>query len=554
MGEMLQVKIGESAKAYPVGTSYKDIAREWQAQYQEEIVLVFVDERLQELNSELKADCEIKFVTVEDAMGYRTYQRSLSFLLVKAMHDVGKPALKKVRIHFSVGNGYYCTAEGEQEISESFLIQVKARMKEMVEADLPIQKQSVHTEDAIKIFREQGMTEKEKLFNFRRVSNTNLYELDGFKDYYYGYMLPSTGYLKYFELYKYDEGLVIQMPARKQPKVVPSFTPQEKLFQILKESTRWADIQDIETVGDLNEAVTKGDLGELILVQEAMQERKIAEIAAQIVEKKDKIKFILIAGPSSSGKTTFSHRLSIQLRTNGIVPHPIAVDNYFVDREFTPIDADGKLNFESLEAVDLEMFNRDMQALLKGKEVVIPTFNFKTGIKEFHRQPQTLGKNDMLVIEGIHCLNDKMTYRLNAENKFKIYISALTQVNVDEHNRIPSTDGRMIRRIVRDARTRALPAQATIAMWNSVRRGEDKNIFPYQESADIMFNSALIYELAVLKPYIETALFGIDKSCEEYQEAKRLLKFLDYFVGIGSEKVPKNSLLREFIDGGCFQI
>ena len=309
----------------------------------------------------------------------------------------------------------------------------------------------------------------------------------------------------------------------------------------------------IQTVGDLNEEITKGNIQETILVQEALQEKKIAEIAQMIVERPE-VKFVLIAGPSSSGKTTFSHRLSIQLRANGLVPHPIAVDNYFVEREKTPRDKDGNYNFECLEAIDIEAFNRDLTDLLAGKEVSLPVFNFKLGRREYPGYTKKLGEQDVLVIEGIHCLNDALTYRLPKENKFKIYISALTQLNIDEHNRIPTTDGRLIRRIVRDARTRGTSARQTIAMWPSVRRGEEENIFPYQEEADVMFNSALIYELAVLKLYAEPILFGIEKDCEEYIEAKRLLKFLDYFVGIGSENIPTNSLLREFVGGGCFHI
>jgi uridine kinase len=288
-------------------------------------------------------------------------------------------------------------------------------------------------------------------------------------------------------------------------------------------------------------------------VQEALQEKRIGDIARTIVDKPG-VKFILIAGPSSSGKTTFSHRLSIQLRAHGMTPHPIAVDNYFVEREKTPKDKDGNYNFECLEAIDVEKFNQDMVDLLGGKEVALPTFNFKTGRQEYNTPPKKLGENDVLVIEGIHCLNPKLTESLPDDNKFKIYISALTQLNIDEHNRIPTTDGRLLRRIVRDARTRGASAQRTISMWDSVRRGEEKNIFPYQEEADVMFNSALIYELAVLKPYVEIQLFGIDQDCEEYIEAKRLLKFMDYFVGIGSENVPTNSLLREFIGGGCFKV
>jgi uridine kinase len=309
----------------------------------------------------------------------------------------------------------------------------------------------------------------------------------------------------------------------------------------------------IRTVADLNDEITKGNIQETILVQEALQEKRIGDIARMIADRGN-VKFILIAGPSSSGKTTFSHRLSIQLRAHGMIPHPIAVDNYFVDRENTPRDKDGNYNFECLEAINVEQFNRDLKDLLAGKAVKLPTFNFKTGKQEFLTPPKTLGEQDVLVIEGIHCLNDALTYQLAKENKFKIYISALTQLNIDEHNRIPTTDGRLLRRMVRDARTRGTSARKTISMWESVRRGEEENIFPYQEEADVMFNSALIYELAVLKQYAEPVLFGIEKDCEEYIEAKRLLKFLDYFVGIGSEHVPANSLLKEFIGGGCFYI
>ena len=309
----------------------------------------------------------------------------------------------------------------------------------------------------------------------------------------------------------------------------------------------------IETVGALNDKITKGNVQEIVLVQEALQEKKIAEIAATIVARPE-VKFVLIAGPSSSGKTTFSHRLSIQLRACGLTPHPIAVDNYFVERENNPKDENGEYDFECLEAVDVELFNRQLTELLEGKEVVIPRFNFLTGKKEYGGEAKKLGENDVLVIEGIHCLNPKLTQSLPDENKFKIYISALTQLNIDEHNRIPTTDGRLLRRIVRDARTRGASAARTIGMWQSVRRGEEKNIFPYQEEADVMFNSALIYELAVLKPYVEAQLFGIDRNAPEYMEAKRLLKFLDYFVGIGTENVPTNSLLREFVGGGCFDV
>ena len=552
--EMYNVQIGDEIRQYESGTTYRQIAEEWQEQYENDIVLVFVNGRLQELFKTLKEDCIIRFETTGDPIGHKTYKRSMSLMLVKAIYDVAEvDTIKKVRIHYSVSKGYYCTIEGNVNLNQEFLARVEARMQEMVSVDMPINKRTIHTSEAIALFGQHGMYDKERLFRYRRVSKVNIYSMNEFEDYYYGYMVPSAGYLKYFKLFLYDEGFVIQMPEQSAPKVVPPFEPQNKLFQVLKESTKWGDMQGIETVGALNDKITKSDVHETVLVQEALQEKKIAEIAAQIA-KRPELKFILIAGPSSSGKTTFSHRLYIQLRANGLVPHPIAVDNYFVEREENPRDETGAYDYECLEAVDVKLFNQQLQDLLAGKEVVIPNFNFVTGHKEYGTKTKKLGPNDVLVIEGIHCLNPKLTEHLPDENKFRIYISALTQLNIDEHNRIPTTDGRLLRRIVRDARTRGASAQKTINMWPSVRRGEERNIFPYQEEADVMFNSALIYELAVLKIYVEPLLFGISPDVPEYQEAKRLLKFLDYFVGIGSENVPTNSLLREFIGGGCFHV
>ncbi|OUN33623.1 nucleoside kinase [Lachnoclostridium sp. An76] len=549
------VCINGETREYDAGTSYQDIAEEFQPRYEHQIVLAFVDgNHLRELRKRVERDCEIAFITTGDPIGHEAYKRSMCFLLVKAVHDVaGHDRIERVRIHFSVDKGYYCTVEGGVELTEGFLEKVSARMRELSAEKIAIGKRSVHTYDAVEMFHRHGMYDKERLFEYRRVSKVNIYSINEFEDYYYGYMVPDAGCLKYFSLHLYDEGFVIQMPTREKPEEVPRFQPSPKLFQVLKESVLWGDCQDIETVGALNDMITKNDMREVVLVQEAHQERQIGEIAKKIAEKGN-VKFVLIAGPSSSGKTTFSHRLSIQLRVNGMKPHPIAVDNYFVDREYTPKDKDGNYNFECLEAIDIAKFNEDMKALLEGKEVYLPVFDFKTGKRKYENRPKKLGPHDILVIEGIHCLNPKLTELMDDENKFKIYISALTQLNIDEHNRIPSTDGRLIRRIVRDARTRGASATKTIAMWSSVRRGEEENIFPFQEQADVMFNSSLLYELAVLKQYVEPLLFGVDKDSQEYLEAKRLLKFFDYFVGIGSEYIPTNSLLREFIGGGCFHV
>lgn len=553
--KMYQVEADGEMRKYPEGTTYREIAADFQKNHENDIVLVFVNGKLQELHKMLKQDCRMVFETTGDDIGHKTYKRSMCLMLVKAIYDAaGHKGIRKVRIHYSMGDGYYCTLDADFPLNQTFLDAVSQEMRSMVEKDMPVQKHTIHTDEAVALFRRHGMHDKERLFEYRRVSRVNIYTMNEFEDYYYGYMVPSAGYLRYFALYLYDEGFVIQMPSQGSPRALEPFRPQNKLFQVMKESTKWGDMQGIETVGALNDRITKGgDMREVVLVQEALQEKKIAQIAEKIAGEKE-VKFVLIAGPSSSGKTTFSHRLSIQLRAAGMVPHPISVDNFFVEREENPRDENGEYNFECLEAVDVALFNDQMNRLLRGEEVVLPTFNFKTGHKEFMGKPKKLGAEDVLVIEGIHCLNPKMTMSLPDKNKFRIYISALTQLNIDEHNRIPTTDGRLIRRLVRDARTRGSSARRTISMWPSVRKGEEENIFPYQEEADVMFNSALIYELAVLKQYVEPLLFGIDRDCREYLEAKRLLKFLDYFVGIESTLVPANSLLREFIGGGCFQL
>ena len=552
---MCRVTIDGETRLYAEGTAYQEIAEEYQPRYEHQIVLVFVGKyRLRELRKCVEEDCELRFVTTGDPIGHATYKRSMCLLLVKAVHDVaGHDKLERVRLHFSVDKGYYCTVEGDVELTQDFLGKVEARMREISSENVPIDKRSIHTDSAVELFHRHGMYDKERLFEYRRVSKVNIYSINEFEDYYYGYMVPDTGCLKYFSVHLYDEGFVIQKPTRENPEEVPEFKPSPKLFHVLKESVLWGDGQNIETVGALNDMITKGDMREVVLVQEAHQERQIGEIAKQIADKGN-VRFVLVAGPSSSGKTTFSHRLSIQLRVNGLSPHPIAVDNYFVDREHTPRDKDGNYDFECLGAIDIKQFNEDMSRLIRGEEVRLPIFDFKTGKRQYENHPKRLGEKDILVIEGIHCLNPKLTEMMDDENKFKIYISALTQLNIDEHNRIPTTDGRLIRRLVRDARTRGASAARTISMWPSVRRGEEENIFPYQEQADVMFNSSLLYELAVLKQYVEPLLFGVDKESEEYLEAKRLLKFFDYFVGIGSEYVPTNSLLREFIGGGCFNV
>lgn len=547
---MLKMTINGQTKDYPEGTMLKAIAEEYQPQYKDDIVLVKVNGKLYELMKEIPEEGEVEIITTGQEIGIQTYRRSVLFLAVKSIYDVAEHRLEKVTVNFSVSKGLYIEVSG-QTVDKEFVAKVDRRMRELVDAKKPIKKRSVSAEKAIETFGRHGMADKEKLFKYRRSSRVNIYSINEFEDYFYGYMLPDTGYLKYFELHQFDEGLVLQMPVRTASRVVPPFEPSIKVFETLKESARWGEKLGINTVGDLNERIVTEGLTELILIQEALMEKRLGDIAAMIAADRQK-KIVMLAGPSSSGKTTTSHRLSIQLKTLGLNPHPIAVDNYFVDRDHTPKDEDGNYNFECLECVDLELFNRDMTALLSGERVELPVFNFKTGYREYKGDYLQLGPDDILVIEGIHCLNDKLSYSLPMESKFKIYLSALTQLNVDEHNRISTTDGRLVRRIVRDARTRGADAQKTISMWPSVRRGEEENIFPYQETADVVLNTALIYELAVLKPYAEPLLFAVPRDCPEYQEAKRLLKFFDYFLVAHADDIPKNSILREFIGGSCF--
>lgn len=543
--------LGEQ-KEYADGTTFEEIAKEYQNQYHNTIALVTENGKIRELHKKVSKDAELNFITLSSPIGHKAYERSAIMLLVKAAHDVLGDKVR-IKVEFSIGKGVYCAVIGEEKLTEEDVKNIYNRMNELVAADIPIIKKPYHVAEAIEIFEKQGMVDKVKLFKYRRSSYVNVYSLDGYKDYYYGYMLPSTGYMKYFQVFSYENGLLLLLPDKTCPTQLEVFEPREKLFHTLEDANTWGENLGIGTVGDLNTQICEGRLSDVILVQEALQERRIAEIAQEIVNRKG-VKFVMIAGPSSSGKTSFSHRLSIQLQTHGLKPHPIAVDDYFVEREKTPRDENGDYNFECLEAIDVEQFNQDMCRLLAGERVELPVFNFKTGHREYNGNFKQLGPEDILVIEGIHGLNDKMSYALPVDSKFKIYISALTSLNVDGHNRIPTTDGRLLRRMVRDARTRGASATRTLQMWPSVRRGEEENIFPHQESADVMFNSALIYELAVLKPYAEPLLYSVKQGDPEYYEAQRLLKFLGYFLSVPTDIIPNNSLIREFCGGSCFNV
>lgn len=551
---MVKVKVDSVEKEYTNGTTLYEITKDFRQNYPYDIVLAECDGVLCELSKRVTEDCEVKFITTASKMGIECYRRSMTFMMMKAFYKIcSNEDIEKISVHYSISKGYYCSIYGNVNVTQKLLDNVEVQMRGLVEKDVLITKESVPTDEAIKIFGKLGMYDKENLFKYRRASRVNIYHMGGFDDYYYGYMTYSTSVLKYFKLIKYDNGFVLQMPVKEAPTVVPEFKPQEKVFAVLKEATEWGEMMDVPTIGAVNDKVTDGTIGDIMLVQEALQEKKIADIASAIAKKKG-VKFVMIAGPSSSGKTSFSHRLSIQLMAQGLKPHPIPVDNFFKNRTETPLDEEGKLDYEVIGALDVKLFNDVMEQLLKGERVEMPEFNFITGKREYNKNYLQLNDDDILVIEGIHCLNDKMSYSLPNDSKFKIYVSALTPLNVDEHNRIPTTDLRLLRRIVRDARTRGTSAAATIEMWHRVRRGEENNIFPYQECADAIFNSALVYELAVLKQYAEPALFSVPKDSPEYFEAKRLLKFLDYVVGTSNENVANNSLLREFTGGSCFHV
>ena len=552
--QSFQVTVNGKSREYPVGITFGEVASVYQKDYSYPIALAVRNGKIKELFKKVDQDCTVEFLTLADDTGHKTYNRTATIILMKAINDVvGADKIEKIKMEFAIGNGYYCAKKGDFAFTDEIVGKIKAKMQEYIDKDYCIIKKSMPIDEANALFAQQKMSDKVSLFRYRGSSSVNVYNLDGYYDYYYGYMLPSTGYVRWFDLQRYENGIVLILPNRSNPTTLEAFKPFPKLFKSMEISVDWGEKLGVDTVSDLNDEIRKGRFNELVLVQDALQECRISEIASEIVSRGG-IKFVMIAGPSSSGKTTFSHRLSVQLRTHGLTPHPIAADDYFVDRENTPKQPNGDYDFECLEAIDTQKFNDDMCALLAGERVELPTFNFVTGKREYRGNFKQLGPDDILVIEGIHGLNDKMSYALPADSKYKIYISALTTLNIDEHNRIPTTDGRLLRRLVRDARTRGATAKRTVQMWPSVRKGETENIFPFQESADAMFNSALIYELAVLKPYAEPLLYSIEKGEPEYFEAVRLLKFLSYFLGVGIEELPKNSIVREFVGGSCFKV
>lgn len=549
-----QIRVMGKEMQVAEGTTFAALAKEVQGAFASSILLAKQGNVLRELQYEIKDDADITFFDLRDEEGMRVYHRGVSFLLVKAARDIiGTDAL--VVIEHSLRGNLYCEIRRpEVTITTELLEQIEGKMREYVAADLPIRKCTFRKDAAIRIVKEQGMQDKAELFRFRRASNINLYELDGFYDYFYGYMPPSAGLLPLFGLMPHENGFLLRFPNPEKPQELLPFMGSPKISDTFMEQMRWCQLMEVCNVAELNNTIVKGKFGDLIRINEALHEKKIAEIADQIHQRMDQVKVVLIAGPSSSGKTSFANRLCIQLRAIGVKPHKVSLDDYFINREDTPLDENGKKNFERLEALDLKQLNTDLKKIIAGEKVELPYYNFMTGMREYLGEYVQLGDGEILVMEGIHGLNDRLTAEIPAEKKFKIFISALTQLNIDDHNRISTSDSRLIRRIVRDYQFRGRDARKTIETWNEVTQGEEDNIFPFQENADAVFNSATLYELSVLKQYAEPQLFAIDPSMPEYVTAKRLIKFLGYFLAAPGLEIPNNSLIKEFVGGSCFKV
>ena len=552
---MLQIycKNNKETREIPEGTSLIDIYRELGLNMPYGPVSAKVNNKVENLNFRVYYNKDVEFLDITSASGMRTYVRSLCFILVKAVDDLYPCGT--ISLEHPVSKGYFCKLHIDRTIGLDDVSRIKKRMQEIINEDLPITRYEQRTEDVIKIFQERGMTDKVKLLSTSGKLYSFYYRLGDTLDCYYSSLVPSTGYIKKFDIVKYYDGLLLQIPNKNNPEKIEELIKQEKMLEVFQEHHRWNEILGISTVGDFNIACNEGHAIDLINVSEALQERKIVKIADEIAARQvgeNRVKIILISGPSSSGKTTFSKRLSIQLMTNGLKPYPISLDDYFVNRDNTPLDENGNHDFESLYAVDLPFFKKQLDTLLEGGEVELPKFNFSSGMRESSGIKFRLEDNMILILEGIHALNPELTPNIPVENKYKIYVSALTTILLDKHNYIPTTDNRLLRRIIRDSKYRGSSAESTIARWPSVRAGEEKWIFPYQENADAMFNSALLFELAVIKDHIEPILRKVPNKCPEYSEAHRLLHFLSYFVSIQDTELPPTSLLREFLGGSSF--
>lgn len=547
---LIRCKNNKKTKNITIGSTLSDIFCEFNINMKYPPVSARVNNKVEGLNYRVYHDKEVEFIDITSSSGSRAYTRTLFFVLCKATHDLYPDG--KIIIDIPVSNGYYCNLKIGRPITKDDVERIKERMKEIIAAAIPIQRHESTTEEAIKLFTELGTLSKVKLLKSTGRLYTTYYEIDGYMDYYYGTLLTNTSQLYLFGLEMYYEGLLLRIPSRDNPEKLGDLIRQDKMFEIFREHHRWQDILGISTVGDFNEAVAKGFSTELINVSEALQEKKISRIADEIASRSD-VRVVLIAGPSSSGKTTFCKRLSIQLLTCGIKPVQISLDDYFVDRDKTPLDDKGDYDYESLYALDIPLLNNQFNALFAGEEVVIPRYNFQSGKSEKNGKRLKLERNNVLLVEGIHALNPKLTASIPEEQKFCVYASALTTILLDNHNYIPTTDNRLLRRIIRDYKYRGVTAQETIRRWPSVRAGENKWIFPYQENADMMFNTAMLFELAVIRTQAEPLLELVPENAEEHAEAYRLLKFLKYITPVQYRQLPPTSLLREFLGGSSFK-
>ena len=546
----IRCKNNKKTQEVPIGSTLSDIYKEINLQMPYGPVSAKVNNKVEGLHYRVYHNKDIEFLNLLSPSGIRTYTRSLFLVLCKAVHDLYPTS--SVVIDIPVSNGYYCNLKLGHEITTEDVDRIRTRMQEIIDAKMPIQRYETTTEEAVKMFTELGDIQKAKLLKSSGSLYCVYYVLDDYKDYYYGSMLTNTSQLHLFGLEPYFDGVLLRIPSTQDPSKLGELIRQDKMFEVFKEHHRWQSILGIKTVGDFNEAVKNGLATDLINVSEALQEKKISQIADTIAARKE-IKVVLIAGPSSSGKTTFCKRLSVQLLASGVKPVQISLDDYFVNRTETPKDENGELDYESIYALNIPLINEQFNALFRGEEVELPKYNFQTGMSEKSGKKLHLGENNILLMEGIHALNPALTEQIADDKKFKIYASALTTILLDDHNYIPTTDNRLLRRIVRDYKYRGCSAQETIHRWPSVRAGENKWIFPYQEQADVMFNTALLFELAVIKPQAEEVLEQVPENCEEYAEAYRLRKFLKYFAPLPFRNLPPTSLLREFLGGSSFK-
>lgn len=538
----------------PEGTTYGELCGKYNDKFESKIIAAKSGNSLRELTHEVFEGENITFLDITDGEGRSIYMRTVCMVMLKAVRDVlGKDT--EIVIENSIKKNFYCEIhKGKVEVTQELTDKIRKRMQEIIDADIRIKHYKLPHDTAVEKLEECGLDDKIRLYKYRNDSIVNLYCIEDYYDYLYGYMAPSTSYVELFDVEPYENGFLLIVPPIHDIKHLHPVEKFEKITNVFMEQMRWSRLMEVKNVADLNDVIVNGGFGDLVRINEALHEKKVASIADMIYHRKSTVKLVLIAGPSSSGKTSFANRLGIQLRVLGIKPHVISMDDYFINREDTPVDENGKRDYENINCIDIAQFNKDINALIAGETVELPSYNFITGTREYKGNFIRLAENEIMIIEGIHGLNDKLTPGISPENKFKIFISAMTQLNVDNHKFISTSDSRLLRRMVRDNLSRGNDAAATISAWPYVARGEERNIFPFQENADVMFNSATIYEISVLKQYAEPLLYKVTKDMPEYITAKRLIKFLAYFLSAPADPIPNNSLIREFVGGSVFHV